>query len=333
MNGSSEKNPLSVASNFDQAPQCRDGVSYRLSFFRREMFRKTGNPTDPFQAPGIDHVSSLGGNMHENNAAVIWIGSSFDEPVPLQLDYNLRDRRLGYLLRGSQFCQAHRTVVGLMKYYAYLYETSGAAVIEVPTYPVYPKVDTELLASLRSKQIGYYITYYNAGNRDRSHNIALAAEAIDGTVIFPGERFSFNRVVGIRTTGRGYRRAAVIVRGELSEGVGGGICQVSSTLFNAADRAGLKIVQRYSHSRHVPYVPSGRDATVSWGGPDFVFENAYNQPVLLRAFAGSGSMAVSILSSDVIEYFPKKVPSISHQLPEEVRDITASQSPGHQKKN
>nr|WP_145157355.1 VanW family protein [Paenibacillus terrae] len=221
----------------------------------------------------------------------------------------------------------------LMKYYAYLYETSGAAVIEVPTYPVYPKVDTELLASLRSKQIGYYITYYNAGNRDRSHNIALAAEAIDGTVIFPGERFSFNRVVGIRTTGRGYRRAAVIVRGELSEGVGGGICQVSSTLFNAADRAGLKIVQRYSHSRHVPYVPSGRDATVSWGGPDFVFDNAYNQPVLLRAFAGGGSMAVSIFSSDVIEYFPKKVPSISHQLPEEVRDITASQNPGHQKKN
>lgn len=221
----------------------------------------------------------------------------------------------------------------LMKYYAYLYETKGPAVIEVPTYPVYPKVDTELLASLRSKQIGYYITYYNAGNRDRSHNIALAAEAIDGTVIFPGERFSFNRVVGIRTTGRGYRRAAVIVRGELSEGVGGGICQVSSTLFNAADRAGLKIVQRYSHSRHVPYVPSGRDATVSWGGPDFVFDNAYNQPVLLRAFAGGGSMAVSILSSDVIEYFPKKVPSISHHLPEEVRDITASQSPGHQKKN
>ncbi|OZB98812.1 VanW family protein [Paenibacillus sp. XY044] len=239
---------------------------------------------------------------------------------------NARFDASGRIVEGQNGYKLDRRAF-LMKYYAYLYETSGPAVIEVPTYPIYPRVDTELLASLRSKQIGYYITYYNAGNRDRSHNIALAAEAIDGTVIFPGERFSFNRVVGIRTTGKGYRRAGVIVRGELSEGVGGGICQVSSTLFNAADRAGLKIVQRYSHSRHVPYVPSGRDATVSWGGPDFVFDNAYNQPVLLRAFAGGGSMGVSIFSSDVIEYFPKKVPSISNHLPEEIRDISASPTP------
>ncbi|MEC0372236.1 VanW family protein [Paenibacillus chibensis] len=214
----------------------------------------------------------------------------------------------------------------LKGYYAYFYGR-GPARMDAPLYPIYPKVDTELLASLRAKQIGYYVTYYNANNKDRSHNIALAAKAIDSTVIFPGETFSFNQVVGIRTMGKGYRQAAVIVRGELSEGVGGGICQVSSTLFNAVDRAGLSIVKRYSHSRHVPYVPPGRDATVSWGGPDFVFDNAYNQPVLIRAFAGGGSMAVSIYSSDVIEYAPKKVPSTSYQLPEEVRDISAHPNP------
>lgn len=87
----------------------------------------------------------------------------------------------------------------------------------------------------------------------------------------------------MRTPDKGYMKAPVIVRGELSEGVGGGICQVSSTLFNAVDRAGLEIVQRYSHSRRVPYVPPGRDATVSWGGPDLRFQNKYNQPVLIRA--------------------------------------------------
>lgn len=219
----------------------------------------------------------------------------------------------------------------MKRYYDALYG-GGPASIEVPVYPVYPKVDTELLASLRAQQIGYYVTYYNAGNIDRSHNIALAAKAIDGTVVFPGETFSFNRVVGIRTTGKGYRKAAVIVRGELSEGIGGGICQVSSTLFNAADRAGLSIVQRYSHSRHVPYVPPGRDATVSWGGPDFVFKNAYNQPVLIRAFAGVGRVGVSIHSSDVIEYMPRKVPSMSQRLPEEIREAPTLPIPANGKK-
>ena len=82
--------------------------------------------------------------------------------------------------------------------------------------------------------------------------------------------------------------AKIIVRGEFSEGIGGGICQISSTLYNAVDRAGLKIVERYSHSRSVPYVPPGRDATVNWGGPDFSFKNNYNQPILIRAQALPG---------------------------------------------
>ncbi|MBT2763547.1 VanW family protein [Paenibacillus sp. ISL-20] len=207
----------------------------------------------------------------------------------------------------------------LEQYYSYWYGTGGATV-EAPRYPIYPKVDTELLASLRVKPIGYYVTYFNSNNKNRSHNIALAAQAIDSAVVFPGETFSFNQVVGIRTVDRGYKRAGVIVRGELSEGVGGGICQVSSTLYNAIDRAGLQIVKRYSHSRNVPYVLPGRDATVSWGGPDFVFENAYNQPILIRAFGNGGRMTVAIYSSELIEYKPRNVPSISNVLPQETSD-------------
>ncbi|MEF3304546.1 VanW family protein [Paenibacillus sp. GYB003] len=201
--------------------------------------------------------------------------------------------------------------------YAYFYG-SGPARAGVALSPVYPRVDGELLASVRQKQIGAYATYFNAGNKSRSHNIGLASKAIDSTVVFPGETFSFNRTVGKRTEEKGYLRAPVIVRGELSEGIGGGICQVSSTLFNAIDRAGLQIVQRYSHSRHVPYVPPGRDATVSWDGPDFVFRNAYNQPVLIRAFAGRGTMFVAVYSTDAIEYKPREVPGMSKRLPEEV---------------
>ncbi|MFC4556882.1 VanW family protein [Virgibacillus kekensis] len=183
------------------------------------------------------------------------------------------------------------------QFYDYFYNGEDRAV-EVPKRKIYPRVDSELISEIREKELGSYVTYFKSGNKERTHNISLAAEAIDNHVVFPGETFSFNKVVGKRTKERGYKRAPVIVRGELSEDYGGGICQVSSTLFNAVELRGIKIVERYSHSRSVPYVPPGRDATVSWYGPDFVFKNKYNQPILIRAFAKNGQMVIKILSSD-----------------------------------
>lgn len=182
--------------------------------------------------------------------------------------------------------------------------------MELPLRSVYPRVDSELLSNIRSKMIGHYVTYFNSRNKERSHNIALAAEAIDNYVIFPGETFSFNKTVGMRTKEKGYLPAPVIVRGELSEGIGGGICQVSSTLYNAADRSGLQILQRYSHSRQVPYVPPGRDATVSWYGPDFTFKNGYNQAILIRTSVRSGVMAVMLFSAEDVNIKPRNVPSM-----------------------
>jgi vancomycin resistance protein YoaR len=202
-------------------------------------------------------------------------------------------------------------------FYTYFF-SKGPAKIDVPEVNIYPRVDTELLAHIKTQQIGQYITYFNSNNKSRSNNIELAAEALDSHVVFPGETFSFNRVVGKRTVEKGYMRAPIIVRGELSEGIGGGICQVSSTLFNAVDRAGLKIVQRYSHSKRVPYVPSGRDATVSWYGPDFQFQNQYNQPILIRAKKYGGSMMVKLYSSDVINMKKRKVPNAPTILPKEI---------------
>ncbi len=170
--------------------------------------------------------------------------------------------------------------------------------ISLPRQKVYPRVDSELLAEIREKEIGSYITYFKENNKERSHNIVLAAEAINNNVVFPGERFSFNNIVGKRTKERGYKRAPVIVKGELAEDIGGGICQVSSTLYNAVELKGVQIIERYSHSRSVPYVPPGRDATVSWYGPDFVFKNNYRQPILIRASADEGKMIIRILSSE-----------------------------------
>ena len=193
------------------------------------------------------------------------------------------------------------------RFYSYFFEQRYAT-IEIPIHPVYPKIDSELLSDIRNVRIGRYITSFNARNKNRSTNIELAVQAINNHVVFPGETFSFNRVVGKRTVEKGYEKAKVIVKGEYAEDIGGGICQVSSTLFNAVDSAGLKIVQRFSHSRHVSYIPPGRDATVSWYGPDFEFRNIYNQPIIIQARTMGNLLDIKLFSSDVIEYQPKKVP-------------------------
>lgn len=173
--------------------------------------------------------------------------------------------------------------------------------IEIPTEQTFPRVDSELLAEIKEKQIGHYVTQFKKSNKERSHNIDLATEAINNHVVFPGETFSFNKIVGERTKARGYLKAPVIVKGELAEDIGGGICQVSSTLFNAVNLKGIQIVERYSHSRRVPYVPPGQDATVSWWGPDFSFKNMYNHPVLIRAKSANGKMDIAIFSSNAVE--------------------------------
>ncbi|UOQ92117.1 VanW family protein [Halobacillus shinanisalinarum] len=202
----------------------------------------------------------------------------------------------GNIVQGKAGTKVNHTKLA-ERYYNYFYSHDSVKTT-VPMVPDYPQVDGELLADIRTQQIGKYLTFFKKSNNERTNNIDLAAKAINNHVVFPGEMFSFNQVVGKRTKEKGYLRAPVIVKGELAEDIGGGICQVSSTLFNAADDAGLKIIERYSHSRKVPYVPPGRDATVSWYGPDFTFKNEYNQPILIRAKSVNGQMMVQILSSD-----------------------------------
>ncbi|WP_456271392.1 VanW family protein [Bacillus sp. AK031] len=202
-------------------------------------------------------------------------------------------------------------------FYRAFYNNTSAS-LEVPLKTVYPKVDSELLERIKRKRISHYVTYFNSRNKERVHNIKLASEAINNHVVFPGETFSFNRVVGKRTVSKGYLPAPVIVKGELTEGVGGGICQVSSTLFNAVDRAGVKILERYSHSRNVPYVPPKRDATVSWYGPDFTFKNQHNQPLLIRSRVIGGQMIIMVFSSEDIDFDQKDIPSAPSKVTSEV---------------
>ncbi len=177
-----------------------------------------------------------------------------------------------------------------------------------------PLVTEEDLKRVEEKLIGSYITYYNPGNVNRTTNLRLASQAIHNKVVNPGELFSFNETVGERTIARGYKPATVIVSGEFSEGVGGGICQISSTLYNSVDKAGLKIVARQPHSKRVDYVPPGRDAAVAWGVIDFKFENSLEKPIVIKTNMNNGKLTIEVYSTpDVDIDAGKSIPAAPKQ--------------------
>ena len=137
----------------------------------------------------------------------------------------------------------------------------------------------EYKALLFRDVLGQCTTDFNPGNVGRTTNVLLATDFCNGVILMPGDVFSYNDVVGPRTYERGFKDATVYVGNSAEDGVGGGICQVSSTIYYAALRADLEIVERYAHSRMVTYVPLGEDATVAWGSKDFRFANNTDFPM------------------------------------------------------
>ncbi len=132
------------------------------------------------------------------------------------------------------------------------------------------------------------------GTPGRLHNVALVAQLIDRTLIAPGETFSFNETTGARTPAKGFEVAPVIINGELKSGIGGGVCQVSTTTFNAAFFAGLPITERTNHALYISHYPQGRDATVDYPAVDLKFKNDTKQWLWLRTFVGTGSLTVTL---------------------------------------
>jgi vancomycin resistance protein YoaR len=139
--------------------------------------------------------------------------------------------------------------------------------------------------------VGSYETLYS-GVPNRLHNVQLVAQLIDGKLIAPNETFSFNQATGERTAAKGFRVAPVIINGEVTTGLGGGVCQVSTTVFNAAFEAGLPITSRTNHALYISHYPLGRDATVDYPDVDLKFVNDTGHWLLLRTFVGSDSLSV-----------------------------------------
>lgn len=142
--------------------------------------------------------------------------------------------------------------------------------------------------------LGTYTTLYDASNENRDNNVNLASEKINGTIIYPGETFSYNQIVGKRTIEAGYKEAGAYAGGKVVQEIGGGICQLSSTLYNAVLYANLEVVERYNHYFETSYVDPGRDATVSWGSLDFQFKNNRDYAIKIEAKARNGVCEITI---------------------------------------
>lgn len=165
----------------------------------------------------------------------------------------------------------------------------------IPIKYITPNVTTNMIGTEAFPDLlSQFSTKYAASNKNRTTNLILAANKINGTVIMPGETFSYNKVVGERTIAAGYREAPIYVSGEVVDGLGGGICQITTTLYNAVVYANLEIVQRSNHQFVPSYVGASRDATVVYGATDFQFKNNRNYPIKLVCSVSGGIASFQI---------------------------------------
>ena len=175
-----------------------------------------------------------------------------------------------------------------------------------------------------------FSTRYDASNWGRSENLKIATEKIDGTVLMPGQQFSFNGVVGERTVQAGYKNAAIFEGDQVVDGLAGGICQVSSTLYNAALLANLQIDERYNHSFKTSYLAFGRDATVVYGIKDLKFTNTRSYPIKIDGYAENGIVNFAIYGiEEDEEYTINIIPVVNSSIPYDTQTkVNNSLAPG-----
>jgi vancomycin resistance protein YoaR len=176
--------------------------------------------------------------------------------------------------------------------------------------------------------VGSYETLYG-GDANRIHNVQLVAHLVDGKLIAPGATFSFNGTTGERSAEKGFLVAPVIINGELQTGLGGGVCQVSTTVFNAAYEAGLRITARTNHALYISHYPLGRDATVNYPDTDLKFVNDTPHWLLLRTWVGSSSLTVVLYGTPQnrkVETFPQPLRVVA--APPVQKTVDATLKPG-----
>lgn len=166
-----------------------------------------------------------------------------------------------------------------------------------------PKVTLSQLGNVAfPSKLGTFQTRYDVTDTDRTANLIIACQKLNGKIVLPGETFSYNKTLGPRTSAAGYKNGKIYSGGEVVDGIGGGICQISSTLYNAVLLSNLGIVERRNHQFVTSYVEAGRDATVVYGAIDFKFKNTRKYPIKIQASASAGIATVSIYGIKEEEY-------------------------------
>ena len=201
----------------------------------------------------------------------------------------------------------------------------------IPLQVLYPNVTTNMIGQEAFPDLlSSFKTYYSTRDIDRTTNLLLASNKINGTVVMPGEVFSYNTVVGERTIAAGYKEAPIYVSGEVVDGLGGGICQVTSTLYNAVVYANLEIVERSNHQFVPSYVTASRDATVVYGSIDFKFKNNRNYPIKIMCSVSNGVVNFEIYGLKTADDYEVE---ISSRITSQTANYTNSEAYKILKKN
>lgn len=246
------------------------------------------------------------------------IDITIKEKLPPSLDFDTTFNTLNKEPVDAQFIKTSRTTYEIKPHemgrridrdklmeilnYVENRQTQEYEEIILPVEFINPQLtDEELKSRLFRDTLASYRTYFRTdteNNINRSINIELAAKSIDGTILLPGEEFSFNKIVGPRTPQKGYKTAHIFVEGQIRDGTGGGVCQVSTTLYNAVLRSNLEVLERHNHMFTVGYVPLGLDAAVSYGYADLVFRNNTGNPMIIKAKVSNNTLDIRIVSTN-----------------------------------
>jgi vancomycin resistance protein YoaR len=201
------------------------------------------------------------------------------------------------------------------------------AVLPVQASP--PKLSTNAAEAMHIHSLVSDYTTVFGGVPNRIHNVELVAHLVDDKLIAPGSTFSFNQTTGERNAAKGFLVAPVIVNGELTTGLGGGVCQVSTTVFNAAFEAGLPITERTNHALYISHYPQGRDATVNYPDVDLKFVNDTANWLLLRTYVTPSSLTVGLYGTPVDRKVTSTTtPLVAHGVPPVKKTIDPSLKPG-----
>lgn len=193
----------------------------------------------------------------------------------------------------------------------FLYSNTLEKKISIPLIITKPAITTDSLSNEIFKDtLSTYTTKYKESEKNRTINVKLSASKINGTILLPGQEFSYNNVVGERTFENGFKVATIFANNSHQQGLGGGICQTSSTLYNAILYANLEVTNRANHQLIVSYVPLGQDATVAWPYTDLKFKNNRTTPIKIVVEAKDGKETVSILGISSIEDYEVTIKSV-----------------------